>query len=453
VLRRLLPFVPLAALAAALAAAGSASGTVRDEQPVTATTFAITGHGWGHGVGMAQWGAYGYAENGMTYDQILAHYYPTTQLTTAPSTPLRILLATGKKLAIASLADFEVRDAEGATLPLPAGSYTLDPSLALGDVGVLQQPLTFRPGKAPLQLGSSTYRGSIEIDVSGNKLLAVNVVGLDAYVRGVIAREMPKTWPLEALKAQAVAARSYALAVRRAGMFDLYADTRDQVYGGIGAETPETNEAVTETKGQVLDYGGKPATTYFFSSSGGRTASIADVFPEKPRVPYLVSVRDPYDVMSPWHDWGPILVTDAQMSKKLGIAGVSDLEASPATGRVRSVTVTGAAGQQTLPAPSIRWALQLRSTWFTIASLSLTRPAGPFLPGAQVILTGVARHVSVVLLEQKTRYGDWEPGPALQVAADGTFSVAVQPDGTTQYRLVGDDVDSAPLRVPVAGSS
>jgi SpoIID/LytB domain protein len=281
----------------------------------------------------------------------------------------------------------------------------------------------------------------------------VNVVGLDAYVRGVIAREMPKSWPLEALKAQAVAARSYALAVRRGGLFDLYADTRDQVYGGIPAETPTTNEAVTETKGQVLDYGGKPATTYFFSSSGGRTAAVADVFPDKPRVPYLVSVGDPYDVMSPWHDWGPILVTGGEMSKKLGVAGVSDIEASPASGRVRSVTVTGTAGPKTLSADSIRWALQLRSTWFTVSALSLSRPAGPFLPGASLTLTGVARHVAVVLLEQKTRYGDWEPGPALEVAPDGTFSVSVQPEGTTQYRLVGDGVDSASLSVPVAGSS
>jgi stage II sporulation protein D len=444
-------FVPVLLLA--LAAAGSASGGMRAELPVTVTTFAINGHGWGHGVGMAQWGAYGYAENGMPYDQILAHYYPTTQLKSAQAAPLRVLLGEGTRLTIASAANFQVRDAGGATEALTAGSYTFDSALSLGDVSLLQQPLTFRPGKAPLQLGSTAYRGSIEVDVSGNTLLAVNVVGLDAYVRGVIAREMPKSWPLEALKAQAVAARSYALAVRRGGLFDLYADTRDQAYGGIAAETATTNQAVADTKGRVLDYGGKPAMTYFFSSSGGQTAAIADVFPDKPRVPYLVSVRDPYDVMSPWHDWGPVLVTGGEMSKKLGIAGVSDIEASPATGRVRSVTVTGAAGSRTLGATSIRWALQLRSTWFTVAALSLSRPAGPFLPGASVTLTGVARHIAVVMLEQKTKYGDWEPGPALEVAPDGTFSVSVQPAGTTQYRLVGDGVDSAPLPVPVAGSS
>src|SRR5918912_4534274 len=103
-LRRLLPITLLA-----LAAAGSASGAARAAQPFTATTFAITGHGWGHGVGMAQWGAYGYARNGMPYDQILAHYYPTTQLTAAPTASLRILLASAKRVAIASAADFDVR--------------------------------------------------------------------------------------------------------------------------------------------------------------------------------------------------------------------------------------------------------------------------------------------------------------------------------------------------------
>jgi stage II sporulation protein D len=447
-MRQLLPFLLLALLAP-----GSAWSRAADPLPVTVTTFSVTGHGWGHGVGMAQWGANGYAQNGATYDAILGHYYPGTQLTQASSTPLRVLLTSAKTVTIASAADFTVQDASGQNLPLPAGSYPLDATLQLPDGTALQAPLVFRAGKAPLQLGTAAYRGSIEIDLSGKKLLVVNIVGLDAYVRGVIPREMPKDWPLEALKAQAVAARSYALAARRGGVFDVYADARDQVYGGLAAEAPTTNEAVTETKGQVLDWDGKVATTYFFSSSGGRTASIADVFPDKPRVPYLVSVRDPYDVMSPWHDWGPVLLTGGQMSKKLAIAGVTDLQVTPDAGRARTVTVVGTAGAQTMPATSIRWALNLRSTWFQVSVLSLTRPAGPILPGADVALSGVVRRVAVVLLEQKTQFGDWEAGPAIEVAPDGTFSVDVRPDGTTLYRLVGDGVDSAPLPVPVAGTS
>src|SRR5438128_8819375 len=206
----------LAAAAALLGPAGANPQTPPPTATVTVTTFVITGHGWGHGVGMAQWGAYGYAQNGATYDEILAHYYPGTQLTQALPAPLRILLAAGKTLTVTSAADFQVQDALGQSHPLSAGSYALDATLTLPDVGPLQAPLLFRPGQAPLQLGAP-YRGSIEIDVSRKKLLAVNVVGLDAYIRGVIPREMPKDWPLEALKAQAVAARSYALAARRGG--------------------------------------------------------------------------------------------------------------------------------------------------------------------------------------------------------------------------------------------
>ena len=102
---------------------------------------------------------------------------------------------------------------------------------------------------------------------------------------------MPKTWLPEALKAQAVAARSYALAVRKTtGAFDVYPDTRSQVYGGVNAESPTTTAAVDATVGGVLTYGGKIATTYFFSTSGGRTAAINDVWKSAP-VPYLVSVQ------------------------------------------------------------------------------------------------------------------------------------------------------------------
>ena len=101
------------------------------------------------------------------------------------------------------------------------------------------------------------------------KLRVVNVVALEAYLRGVVPREMPKHWPLEALKAQAVAARSYALVRLLKGKpFDLYSDWRSQVYGGIAAEAPRATEAVQATAGQVVLYQGKVATTFFFSSSG-----------------------------------------------------------------------------------------------------------------------------------------------------------------------------------------
>ena len=103
---------------------------------------------------------------------------------------------------------------------------------------------------------------------------------------------MPYIWHPEALKAQAVAARSYALATRKTGgAFDLYPDTRSQVYLGIDHEKPSTNAAVDATAGQVVLYEGQVAKTFFFSTSGGRTASAEDVWGAA--VPYLVSVRRP----------------------------------------------------------------------------------------------------------------------------------------------------------------
>ena len=145
----------------------------------------------------------------------------------------------------------------------------------------------------------------------------MNVVALESYLQGVVAGEMPYSWPAEALKAQAVAARSYALASLVKGKpFDLYSDVRSQVYLGVAGEKPSTTKAVTDTTGQVVLYGGKVATTYYFSTSGGKTASAADVFGFS--VPYLVSRPDPWDKISPYHRWGPVLLGARTVQAKLG---------------------------------------------------------------------------------------------------------------------------------------
>jgi stage II sporulation protein D len=134
----------------------------------------------------------------------------------------------------------------------------------------------------------------------------VNVVGLDDYLLGVVPREMPASWgddSLAALVAQAVAARSYALAtLKPTANYDLFDDDRSQVYGGVAAEDPRTTRAVQSTRGTVLTYDGAVITAFFFSTSGGRTEDVQNVFRSGPR-PYLVSVPDPYDRISPYHDW------------------------------------------------------------------------------------------------------------------------------------------------------
>jgi stage II sporulation protein D len=443
----------LAVLAALLGPAAAAPQT--PPAGVTVTTFVVTGRGWGHGVGMSQWGAYGYASRGVTYDRILAHYYPGTQLSVAPVSWIKVLLVEqSRRLVVSSPDPFRVRDATGAVHDLAAGNYQLDATLSLQlDPAApplpLPGPLTFLPGKSPLWL-AHPYRGTLIVAATGKILSVVNRVALESYVRGVVSSEMPHDWPLEAVKAQAVAARSYALFHRRGGVFDVYNDTRDQVYGGIVAETPVGDQAVAGTRRQVLLYGGKVASTYFFSSSGGRTAAITDVFANAKPTPYLVSVPDPYDTASPYHTWGPLAFSAAAAGKSLQVPGLSELQPTPADGRARTVVASGRDGEVTIAAGDVRRALGLRSTWFKVGVLSLSRPLGAVAAGTTVTLTGRAERVPDVALEQRPPGGAWAAGPALSVQPDGSFAFAVAPTETTQFRLAAGTVRSAVLNVVVA---
>ena len=309
--------------------------------------FSVSGRGWGHGVGMSQWGAQGFAQRGTGYAGILAHYYRGTQLGRAPVARLRVLLTDGKKaLRVSSDVPFRVRDGAGELHDVDAGTYALGPGLRLRVVREekpvpLPGPLLFSPtAGGVLRLDAKPYRGQLELGVERGRLRAINHVGLEAYLYGVVPDEMPHTWHVEALKAQAVVARSYALAVRRSGgTFDLYDDVRSQVYNGISAEELQSNAAVDSTAGQVLLHGGAIARTFFFSTSGGRTANVADVWDSAP-IPYLVSVADPYDSASPHHRWGPIAVPAAQLRRALAVPGeVVDVRTTlNGSGRVESVT-------------------------------------------------------------------------------------------------------------------
>jgi stage II sporulation protein D len=450
--------VLVAVLTAALLGPAGASPQAVQPTTVDVTTFVISGHGWGHGVGMAQWGAYGYARHGVTYDKILAHYYPGTKLSPAPVTKIKVLLVEGaKRVVVSSQSPFEVEDATGKVRELAAGEHAVGPALGVTFAAgkpakKLPGPLTFRPGTSPLWL-RNPYRGTFTVSSDGKNLTVVNTVAIEAYTRGVVSSEMPHDWPVEAVKAQAVAARSYALAHLRGGAFDVYNDTRDQVYGGIVAETPVGDQAVAATKRQVLLYDGKVASTYFFSSSGGRTAAVTDVFAGAKPTPYLVSVRDPWDTYSPYHDWGPVPVSGQAASKLLGVAGIDGLRPVPSNGHARAVVVTGRSGDVTVPASDVRRALGLRSTWMNVGVLALSRPAGTLSPEATTTITGKATGVKSPVLEQRPELGGaWQAGPSLSVQPDGSFSVTVDPAATTLYRLSAGSITSGILRVVVAAA-
>ena len=345
--------VSLIILGSTLLLAASASPQAEQPKPVVATTFLISGKGWGHGAGMAQWGARGFAEQeGFTFEQILGHYYPGTELKRAQVTKVRVLLADGvKRLKVSSEAPFRVRDAAATTYDLPAGELALGPDLTLslnGAPSQLQGPLVFQPGKgAFLALDGKPYRGELQVVSTGKALTAVDFVGLEQYLRSVVPGEMPGDWPPEALKAQAVAARTYALSQLVKGKsFDLYADVRSQVYLGLPGEDTRTTAAVKATAGRALFYGGKPAIALFSSSSGGQTADGAEVL-SGPQ-PYLVSVPDPYDTPRRGTRGGRSPSAPRKLRSALKLTRPPlDLKVVPsATGRARAVNVTMATGRR-----------------------------------------------------------------------------------------------------------
>jgi stage II sporulation protein D len=462
-MRRIRRFPTLAAGAvlAAVAASAFTSGgsSVAAPAPRQGTpTFVVSGRGWGHGVGLSQWGAYGYAREGATFDEILAHYYQGTTLGPAPVSRVRVLLAQGRsRVTVSSVAAFRVRDGAGVTHGVAAGPHTFGPGLRLKVDGAQQAralpgPLLFLPGNTPLRL-DRPYRGQLLVSVTNGKLRVVNHIGLELYLYGVVPSEMPHTWLPEALKAQAVAARTYALAVRKTGSdFDLYPDVRSQVYRGIVGEKPSATAAVQATAGQIVLYEGEIAKTYFFSTSGGRTATVTDVWPSSDPVPYLVSVDDPYDSASPHHQWGPFTVKPSRIARALRVPGrLLDVRTSVnGSGRVRTVTGVGSGGEASVSGADVRRALGLRSTWFRIGLLSLAPPTAPATYNVPARINGIARGLPSVSLELRIGRGAWRTVGPVTPARDGTVAISTRPRETGQYRLASGKARSGTVVLPVA---
>ena len=220
--------------------------------------------------------------------------------------------------------------------------------------------------------GLGSYRGALETvptEEASGSLNVVNALAVDQYVKGVIPNESPPSWPMAELKAQAVASRSFALTAGVGGNgFDLYADTRSQVYKGLESEYTTSNAAAEATHGQVLEYGGHVAETLFSACSGGHTESIQNVF-GGPAVPYLQGVPDPYDYYCPLHRW-TLHFSGPQLSSRLG----AYLE-----GRLKQVVVTkhgvtpriveaklfGTGGVSTVSGEELEVALGAYSTWMS----------------------------------------------------------------------------------------
>jgi stage II sporulation protein D len=444
-MRRLLACLTLAFLACVPAAQAA--------PPV----FFVDGHGWGHGIGMPQYGAQGFASReGRTHAWILAHYYRGTTLGPTSVGSVRILLAERRtRLTVASSTAFKVTDARGRTFPLAAGSHALALTMRVKSGGrwrALASPARFKRGSSHLRLGGRAYRGELVVRSSGGRLSAVNQLSLERYLYGVVPDEMPPSWHPEALKAQAVAARSYAVVSRRtSGIFDLYADTRSQVYNGVPAEDPRATAAIDATKRQVVRHDGAVAWTFFHSTSGGQTASIQHVWATTPR-PYLVSVADPHDDLSPYHNWGPFRYSAASFRGKLGSSAprgalLDATAAKNASKRVATVTAKGALGNRQLSGTTFQARFGLRSSWFGIGVLSL-RGRGSVVHGKKVTLTGIARNIGgTAWLERRPWGGTWK---RVRDVAPGAVSVSVGPTSTTWFRLASRKGKGAGHRLNVA---
>jgi SpoIID/LytB domain protein len=416
-----------------------------------ATSFVVTGHGFGHGIGLSQYGAYGYAQHGWTAAQILRHYYRGTTIGTVPSQPVRVLLADGRaSVQVSSEQPISVADSAGQWEVLPAATYTLRAPLSLPGWPAQTPPMPpvfLDAGAAQLTVDGKPYRGSLSVDSTGSRLSVVNTVPLESYLLGVVPRELPASWATQALRAQAVAARSYALAsLHPTAAFDVYADTRSQVYGGAGGEDARSTAAVQSTAGQVVLWHGQVAETFFHSSSGGRTATVTDVWPAAQALPYLVSVSDPYDSVSPYHDWDPLTFTAGGAARKLGVPGLKDLTvAANRSLRAASVTATGTRGTKRLDPSTVEARLGLRSTWFRIGLLRLDPVAKPVAPTKRVRLTGLVRGVRQARIERKIGHGRWV---ALS-RVGSAFTRRFRTPATALYRLTAPGVVGPAVRVTV----
>jgi stage II sporulation protein D len=267
------------------------------------------------------------------------------------------------------LSDASVTVGNTAQIVAASGNFLLNGKPISGGSTVL----TLSCPDQSLSIGDRSFRGVLLIQPQSTGFIVVNRLPLEDYLRGVVPKEMPAVWPLEALKAQAVAARTYALyqiEKHQDEQWDVMATVMSQVYGGRQGETPSTDQAVRETAGQILTYNQRPILAYFHSNSGGHTENTASVWGTD--LPYLEAVNDPYSKGTRVDSWQATYTLD-QINQALasdGIVGVTDIQPdqySP-SGRVTRIRFQTVTGSMDMPANTARLRLGstvMKSTWWT----------------------------------------------------------------------------------------
>jgi stage II sporulation protein D len=405
---------------------------------LASTLFVVDGRGWGHGVGMSQWGAQGRALRGVNHGAILGFYYPGTTIGQTTVRRMRVLLTSGRSsVAVSSDGPFKI----GNKTLQPHTVYNLVPSadgqVRIAGLGKFGNPATVTPTTAFLRLGGSPYRGSFKVWVRSGKLAVVNVVGLQAYLYGVVPRESPSWFEMEALKAQADAARSYAIRAQRASWFDLYADTRDQVYGGAcaGCETARTTAAVQETVGEIVMYGGQVAQTFFSSSNGGYKAASVDVWGGS--VPYLQAGPDPDDLTpgNPNRYWKHIL-TPRQMATRLGIGRPRDVSvARDGSDRAKTVTFVTGSGTPSLGGSTVMANLGLKGRRYWIGIQSFTASRSRSSCKQRVNFSIFSHGLAGIALQRRPVTGSTWTNLPLTVVDSSHRTARHRPCVSTDYRL------------------
>ena len=496
-----------ATLAAALCMPAAASAvSVQDVTAQSIPSFTITGTGCGHGIGMSQYGAYGAAKAGKTYDWILEHYFQDTSISTksidwiyvnvdcayrpgrtyagrssftvkSVGSALKVWLTSTKDGLITLSADtfytftrsggsIVVKTTGGTQVGRLAGTVWLGPA---GGSNLLEfkDKTTSTDGAyhAPAADGTPTngwvdvrYRGQVWLDLVGtSRLSAVNRLSMEQYLYGVVPREMPSSWGnsdigYEALKAQAVAARSYAYPASTKGTSGVLAcTTYSQVYKGhsrvsggdvLMHEATSTNIAVDATNSKLVMYGTTTVVqTFFFSQDGGHTANIEDVWTGADPKPYYTGVSDPYEALAspgycPWPSSKQVTLTGLTLAAKL-----ASLDGVP-VGAVTSVYVTGVTVERAdsgyaryvtfkfsngasakITGDSVRSKLGLLSTAFYFSGFPVSRIYGTdrYATAVKVSEQAFADTAPVVVLASGKDYADALSGAGLAGAKKGAL--------------------------------
>lgn len=413
-------------------------------------SITFNGGGWGHGIGLSQYGARGYALQGWTYDRILAHYYQGTRLETRPTATVRVNLDKSK----AARSQWQIQAGTDTTLTITQSSDTnVSVSLresaagqpakywittsggnvqlhrdASGKPGTLirafsgrayvssSSPIRIVGRSGPFDHSGVRWRGRLHfIPTTTTTSDCINYVDIEDYLKGVVPRESPSSWPAEALKSQAVAARSYAYddAVNNRV---LWCTTMSQVYNGHSRpgyehEPASTNSAIDATKGQLVWYGSEsaPVKTYFSSSSGGHTANIQDVWLSSTPKPYYTGVPDADKDGNSNYTWSSGALTASTVSTKVR-AKVGSANSAPSPAVIDSISLEGTPSGHTryahirwsngrtyrISGDSLRSALGLKSTRFTMSIKRAAAPVSVYADGdSNLAWSGVWEKVSL----------------------------------------------------------